>query len=192
MKPLAIDQWDNSLQHVVDDMQGDPINIHRLMANHPELLRAWWPFRMYTVKGGNLDQRDCELIILRVAVLTETWYEWAAHVDRGLVAGLSRVEIDRVAVGPTARDWDERDRLILAAVDELFHDRCITADTLGKLGEYLTERRILDIVSLHGVYMSLACMLKTWDVNIENRLRDRLPADVTEESFAALLATNRY
>ena len=72
MTPLAIDQWDNSLQHVVDDMQGDPLNIHRLMANHPQLLKAWWPLRMYTVKGGDLDRRDCELVILRVAVLTET------------------------------------------------------------------------------------------------------------------------
>ncbi|MEL7186424.1 MAG: carboxymuconolactone decarboxylase family protein [Pseudomonadota bacterium] len=190
MKPLTIDQWDNSLQHVVDDMQGDPLNIHRLLANHPELLRAWWPLRMHSVTGGNLDQRDCELIILRVAVLTETWYEWAAHVDRGLVAGLSRVEIDRVAAGPAARDWDERDRLMLTAVDELFHQRCITPQTLAELGEYLTERRVLDIVSLHGVYMNLACILKTWDVDIESRLRDRLPADVTEDSFAALLAAN--
>lgn len=190
MQPLTIDQWDNSLQHVIDDMQGDPINIQRLMANHPELLRAWWPFRMYTVKGGDLDQRDCELVILRVAVLTETWYEWAAHVDRGLVAGLSRVEIDRVVAGPASHDWDERDRLILLAVDELFHRRQISPDTLKKLGAYLTERRILDIVSLQGVYISLACMIKTWNVDIEDKLRNRLPEDVTEDAFRESLTAN--
>ena len=191
MKPIAIDQWDKSLQHVVDDMQGDPINIHRLMANHPDLLRAWWPFRMYTVKGGDLDQRDCELVILRVAVLCETWYEWAAHVDRGLVAGLSRVEIDRVVEGPSARDWDERDRLILLGVDELYRNRRISPETLENLGAYLTNRRILDIVSIHGVYTSLACMLRTWDVDIEDKLRNRLPEDVTEDAFRELLAANR-
>lgn len=191
MKPLTIDQWDNSLQHVIDDMQGDPINIHRLLANHPELLRAWWPYRMHTVKGGDLDQRDCELVILRVAVLTECWYEWAAHVERGLFAGLSRAEIDRIAVGPSSRDWDERDRLILIAVDELFHQRCMSPETLRELSAYLTERRILDIVSLQGVYASLACMLKTWSVDIEERLRERLPNDVTEASFRELLAANR-
>ena len=191
MKPLAIDHWDKSLQHVIDDMQGDPINIHRLMANHPDLLRAWWPYRMYTVKGGDLDQRDCELVILRVAVLTETWYEWAAHVDRGLVAGLSRVEIERVLTGPASRDWDERDRLILLAVDELYSQRKLSAETLEQLATYLTEKRILDIVSLQGVYVSLACMLRTWNVEIEDNLQHRLPNDVTEDAFRESLATNR-
>lgn len=191
MKPLTIDQWDKSLRHVIDDMQGDPINIHRLLANHPELLKAWWPYRLHSVKGGDLDQRDCELVILRVAVLTERWYEWAAHVERGLIAGLSRMEIDRVAAGPASRDWDERDRLILQAVDELFTERRIVPDTLERLGAYLTERRVLDIVSLQGVYVNLACMLGTWDVEIEDELRERLPDDVTEASFRALLAANR-
>ena len=192
MKPLPIDQWDASLQHIVDDMNGHPINIHRLMANHPEFIKAWWPFRMHSVRGGDLDQRDCELVILRIAVLTKTWYEWAAHVDRGLVAGLSREEINRVAAGPDEPNWDTRDTLLLTAVDQLFEMRRIAPATLVDLGEYFTERRILDLISLQGLYINIACMIGTWGLEIEKELAERLPDDVTEDSFRALLETHGH
>ena len=42
MNPLPVAQWDKRLQNVVDDMGGQPLNIHALMANHPRLLAAWW------------------------------------------------------------------------------------------------------------------------------------------------------
>ena len=162
------------------------------MANHPEFIKAWWPFRMYSVRGGDLDQRDCELVILRIAILTKTWYEWAAHVDRGLVAGLSREEINRVATGPDDPNWDTRDALLLTAVDQLFTTRRIAPSTLVDLGEYFTERRILDLISLQGLYVNIACMIGTWGLEIEKELAERLPADVTEDSFRKLLAANGH
>ena len=87
MKPLPPSQWDPSLQHIIDEMQGRPINLHRLLANHPALLKAWWTYRMYAVHGGSLELRETEILILRVAVHMRAWYEWAAHVDRGLATG---------------------------------------------------------------------------------------------------------
>ena len=192
MKPLPIDQWDASLQHIVDDMNGRPLNIHRLLANHPEFLRAWWRHRKYSVRGGDLDQRDCELVVLRIAVLTGTWYEWAAHVDRGLIAGLSREEIKRIAAGPSHVDWDVRDALLLTAVDQLFCKRRIEPVTLVDLGEYFTERRILDLISLQGLYVNIACMIGTWGLDIEKELAEQLPDDITEDAFRALLAAHGH
>ena len=89
MKPLPISAWDSSLQRVVDDMHGRPLNIHALMANHPRLLNAWWDLRMYLVNGGDLTQRHCELAILCIAVHIKSWYEWASHVVRGIDSGLT-------------------------------------------------------------------------------------------------------
>ena len=57
MEPLPLKQWDQSLQHVLDDMQGRPLNVHSLMANHPEFLNAWWDYRNYSVGGGNPARR---------------------------------------------------------------------------------------------------------------------------------------
>ena len=67
MQKLPPANWDASLQNVLEDMGGQPLNIHKMLANHPGLLAAWWSLRQYLVNGGDLGQRECELAILRVA-----------------------------------------------------------------------------------------------------------------------------
>jgi len=188
MKPLPPDAWDPSLQYIIDAMNGRPIQIHCLLANHPALLKAWWSYRMYSVQGGDLEQRDCELVILRVAVHMQTWYEWAAHVDRGLAAGLSLDEINRIAAGPTARDWNKRDELLIRAVDQLILKRGIDTATRTALDEFFSERQILDVVSLQGLYVTIACMIGTWTIELEDDIARRLPNEISEESFRALLS----
>jgi len=193
MKPVPPDQWDPSLQHIIDDMHGRPIQIHCLLANHPALLKAWWNYRMYSVTGGDLEQRECELVILRVAVHMKAWYEWAAHVDRGLATGLTLDEIYHVAEGPTALAWSDKDAVLLDAVDQLIIDHAIDHTTRTRLETFFSEEQVLDIVSLQGLYVTIACMIGTWPVEIEEHILQRLPEEVSEESFRDLLsAANRH
>ena len=192
MNPLPPDQWDPSLRHVLDDMKGKPINVHSLMANHPDLLNAWWDFRNYSVRGGDLSQRECELVILRVAVHMQTWYEWASHVDRGLAAGLSMDEINRVQSGPSSSEWSTSDALLLKTIDQLVIDRKIDDATQVALADHFSQRQVIDIVAIHGAYITLACMINTWDLQLDDDVRDRLPADLTRATFEQkLLAANR-
>ena len=191
MNPMPPDQWDPSLRHIIDDMHGRPLQIHCLLANHPALLNAWWNYRMYSVKGGDLEQRDCELVILRVAVHMKAWYEWAAHVVRGLEAGLSLAEIYRVAAGPSAAEWGEKDAVLLSAVDQLVVHRSIPPATRTRLEDLFSEKQLIDLVSLQGMYLTIACMIGTWPVEIEEHIAKHLPEEVSEESFRKLLsATN--
>jgi 4-carboxymuconolactone decarboxylase len=192
MNPLPVHRFDPSLKHVIDDMNGRPIRIHCLLANHPDLLNAWWNYRMHSVRGGDLEQRDCELVILRVAVHMQAWYEWAAHVVRGLAAGLSLKEVERVAAGPSAGSWSKQDAALLKSVDQLIANRAIDSETLAVLGEYFSDKQIMDIVSLQGMYLTIACIIGTWDIEIEDHVADQLPESVTEQSFSELiLAANR-
>jgi alkylhydroperoxidase/carboxymuconolactone decarboxylase family protein YurZ len=172
MKPLPLMEWDKSLKHVIDDMNGRPLNVHSLMANHPELLNAWWSFRNYSVRGGSLEQRDCELVILRVAVHMRSWYEWASHVDRGLAAGVSIEEIESVRQGPDAPVWNDHDLLLLKSVDELVTERAISAETLEKLAEHFSENQVMDVIAIHGMYITLGCMINTWGLPLDTHLAD--------------------
>ncbi len=183
--PLPVAQWDASLAQVVEDMKGRPINVHGLMARHPELLRAWWNYRNYSVKGGDLGKRGGELVILRTAVHLRAWYEWGSHVDRGLACGLSMAEIDRVKRGPSAPEWDPRDRLLLTAVDELFADRALSKDLRVQLAEHYATRQVMDIIAIHGMYVILGCMINTWGLDLDAHVAEKLPPEVTREAFEA-------
>lgn len=181
MKPVPIRDWDPSLQHVIDDMHGRPINIHGLMANHPALLNAWWNLRNYLVNGGDLEQRQCELVILRVAVHMKSWYEWGSHVVRGLDSGLSLDEIERVR--GDSNDWDDADSALLTAVDDIAQHNVISEETHRSLARHFTDRQMLDIVLLHGMYLTMGCMINTWDIELDDCVRERLPEQVTRQSF---------
>lgn len=181
MKPLPLKDWDVSLQHVVDDMNGRPINIHALMANHPRLLNAWWDLRQHLVNGGDLEQRHCELVILRVAAHMDSWYEWASHVVRGLDSGLTLDEIDSVRSGNN--DWGNADAILLQAVDELAEDNRISTGTRERLAAHFTEQQMMDIVLLRGMYLTIGCMIGTWGLELDSHVAERLPGSVTERSF---------
>lgn len=181
MKPLSLDLWDDSLRHVIEDMKGRPLNIHALMAHHPRLLRAWWDLRMYLVSGGDLEQRHCELVILRVALHMHSWYEWASHVVRGIDSGLTPEEIEKVRSG--SDDWNDTDAALLQAVDEIVRDHAISAAARDRLAAHFTERQVMDVILLHGMYTSIACMIGTWGLELDEHVRARLPDGTTQETF---------
>ena len=162
MSPVPPDDWDTSLRRVLEDMGGQPLAVHGLMANHPELLSAWWKLRNYTVTGGDLTQRQAELVILRVAWHMRNWYEWGSHVQRALSAGLTESEIECVKRGADAGGWTRPEQLLLAAVDELLAERRLRPELLRELREYYTDRQLLDVIVTNGSYVILGCMLNTW------------------------------
>jgi 4-carboxymuconolactone decarboxylase len=168
LKPLSIEDWDKSIFHVRDDMRGRPLNVHGLMAHNPALLAAWWNLRMHVVRGGGLSDRHRELIVLRVAVQMRAWYEWASHVERGLAAGLTTAEIERIRRGNEDGSWDPDDALVLRAVDDCIQQRGITGSTLRALYERFTPAQILDIIAVHGTYVFLGTIINTWDPGLDD------------------------
>lgn len=186
VKPLPLQEWDESLGFIINDMNGRPINVHRLMAHHPELLKAWWNFRNYSVQGGKLGKRKGELVILRVAIHMKAWYEWGSHVERSLACGLSREEIERVKQGGNAADWEISESLLLIAVDELIATHGLSAQTHQQLREYYNVPQIMDIIAIHGMYVILGCMINTWGLALDQHVKDKLPDDVTREQFEAV------
>lgn len=174
LKVVPTDDWDEALRQVVKDMHGRPLNIHGLMANNPDLLNAWWPFRQHVVAAGALTSRYAELVILRTAVHSGAEYEWLSHVDRGHAAGLSFEEIERVLAGPDAEGWNDADSLVLRAVDELAANQGLQPATRDALATLLGDAGVLDLIAVHGTYVMLACMLNTWDVDLDEHVAARL------------------
>jgi len=190
MQPLPLQEWNESLKDVLDDMHGKPLNVHQLMANHPELLKAWWNYRNYSVNGGDLEQRDCEIVILRVAVKMRCWYEWASHVDRGQLSGLSPAEIEAVLKGPEAAAWSGRDATLLKAVDELIDARRLSAATQKSLAQDFTPNQVMDVIAIQGMYVTLSCMINTWGLELDSSVQHRLPVQTTREAFEAAVDAN--
>lgn len=182
LKPLPVEEWDRSLDAVAADMGNQPLNVQALLAHHPDLLNAWWHLRMHGVSGGELGQRKGELVILRVAVALKSWYEWASHVERGLAAGLTLEEIDKIKHF-SAGDWSREEAALLVAVDELIADFRISEDGYATLREAYTDRQVLDLIAIVGMYLILGSVINTFGLDLDEGVQDRLPETVTRENF---------
>jgi 4-carboxymuconolactone decarboxylase len=166
LAPLPPSQWPEELDSIRQSL-GVPLNIHNIMAHHAGLTRAWMPFRNHIVADSSLEARHRELLILRTAVNCDAAYEWAHHVVRGHEAGLSDDEIQRVKKGPDSPDWRRAERVLLQAADECFRDSEISELCLGELGNHFDECQQLDIITTVGMYMTLATIIKTYNVPME-------------------------
>ena len=165
-KPLAPEHWSTTLNDIRSYLD-NPLNIHSIMAHHPELMRAWMPFRNHVVGKSSLLPRQRELLILRTAHLCRVEYEWIHHVERGLEAGLSKMEIERVKQGPEADAWQADEATLLSAADDCHRHNCISDSTRRRLDEYFTVQQQLDIMVTIGMYITLALIIKTYAVPME-------------------------
>ena len=70
--------------------------------------------------------------------------------------GRSAEEVTRIAKGPDAPGWSEKDRALVGAADELHSQEFITDQTWNTLTRYYNTRQMLDIIFLAGVYATNA------------------------------------
>ena len=138
------------------------------MLRHPVLYQRYTELGVQLFAGA-LSPRDRELIILRTGWLCKAPYEWGEHVKGGKRVGLTQEEIERVTKGSAAVGWDEHDRAILSAVEQLRDDAMVSDETWEVLARRLDERQLIEIPILVGQYQGLAYL--------QNALRLRLDGE---------------
>lgn len=146
---------------------GEPPNVFTTLGRNRRLFRAWLRFAGRLMPFGSFARAETELVILRVAVLCGSDYEWQQHVALAQRAGVAVEEIERVAVGADAPGWTERERLLLRATDELTERHVIAEATWAGLRVHWSERQLIELCFLAGQYAMLAGTLSSLGVQPE-------------------------
>ncbi len=88
----------------------------------------------------------------------------------GQSAGLSDEELEGIKTGDSAHCWNEAEKLILKAADELHEDVFITDDTWTGLERHYSTQQIMDMVFTCGQYRMLAGALNSFGVQLDDDL----------------------
>jgi len=128
----------------------------RTMLRHPGLFARQVDISAELLGKGALPARDRELLVLRVAWLSQAPFEWGEHVHIGKTAGIRGDEIERITQGSNAPGWSEHDAALLRAVDELRADAMISDATWATLEQRYDERQLIELVIVIGQYQTTA------------------------------------
>jgi alkylhydroperoxidase family enzyme len=171
--PLPPEEWPNDLRPLAtftasgEEISIGDLNIVRTLARHPELFQSWGPFGGFLLTRAQLPFEERELLILRTGWNCGSPYEWGQHARIAVNGGISREAVDRVAAGPDAEGWTEREASLLRAADELHANNVISDATWAALATELDERQLIEVCMLVGQYHLVAFMLNSVGVQPE-------------------------
>jgi 4-carboxymuconolactone decarboxylase len=115
-----------------------------------------------------LDRRVTELATLIAARFWTQQYEWQAHREHAMKAGLDPAIADAIAEGrrPTGMKQDEE--IVYELLTETLHNRSVSDATYARAVAKFGEAGVVDLVGLAGYYLMLAMVM--------NMARTALPA----------------
>ena len=138
-----------------------------VLARYPPLAKAFLTFNGYIAAGTALSTRTRELVILRIAWLRRTEYEYVQHMVMARGAGISDADIERVRQGAEATGWQNEEGEIVRAVDEIYNFGRITDVTWTRLSDIFDTRQLMDLIFVVGCYDMLATVILSLDLPLE-------------------------
>jgi alkylhydroperoxidase family enzyme len=127
-----------------------------ILIRHAELYKVHMEVAQKYLSDCEMDIRDRELAILRIAWISRAPFEWGSHVKIAKRNGITSEEVVRVIEGSSSPGWSERDRAIVRAMEELHLDSMITDDTWADLQKFYNDKKLIELVILAGQYKTVA------------------------------------
>lgn len=171
--PLSDEDWPAALA----DMKGGfatGLDVYRVMAHRPELLRAWAPLRQHVVGDTALGAELSEVAILRTGHRLGSEYECAHHISRARRIGMSDARIAAI-LGPLDA-MSETDRVIAAAVDAIFDRHRLDAGEQAAVIALVGTAGLFDLIATVGFYRVLGTILLSFGTPVDAGVAEELAA----------------
>jgi len=143
------------------------MNLFKTMVRHPELMNAWRGFGDRVSALASMTDYDRELVIMRLAVLTNGNYEWAQHYSGAKSAGLTDEQLDAVRTGSGAAGWSDWERTLLTAAEQLHSDAFISDAVYAQLSETYNDQEIMDFIALTAHYFLVAMLTNSLGIQLD-------------------------
>jgi alkylhydroperoxidase family enzyme len=121
----------------------------------------------FALIDANVDTRRRELVILRVAALSDSAYERMQHLPPARKAGWSDADIAAIETGQSSH-LAPADGALLRFVDECVRDVRVSDRTFDAIRKFLSEQEIAEATLLIGYYMMTARFLETLEVDLDD------------------------
>jgi 4-carboxymuconolactone decarboxylase len=141
----------------------------------PKLAGLYQPLGRYLRSGAGPGESVREVCILAIARECDNAFEWAAHEPEALRGGVPQQIIDAIGMrAPT--DMEAPFGTMVELIREAFTARTVSATTYDTAVALLGVRLLIDMVSLAGMYASIAALLTVFDMQLDAGETHLLPS----------------
>ncbi len=163
-QPLSDADWPPELADMLPGFAGR-LNVYRVMAHNPALLRSWAGFRDHVVVKNALGPQRSEVAILRTGHRLGAPYEWNHHVCRGRACGMEDARILSLRGAPEA--MAPEDAVIARAVDDLVDHARLSPPVRAALEALVGTAGMFDVIATVGLYSTLAFIVNSFDTPLD-------------------------
>jgi len=162
---VAPGEMNDEQRELMTEKQAE-LSLFQLTARHPEVLRRLKATGSFANRMTQIADRDRELMILRMAWLWQSEFEWGQHYGMALEAGFTGDDIERIKLGPDADGWSDWDHAVLLAADGLVSDCMIPASSWDTLTTRYSPDDMLEFVIFFGHYTMVATFANTFGLGV--------------------------
>ncbi len=145
------------------------LNVFRTLLRRPKTAKAVSDLLFSLLFGAELSDRRRELVIMRIGWITGCDYEWTQHWPIAQdVYGCTPEELLAVRE-PAASDlFDEGDRAILQATDELVQTGEVTEPTWRRCHDALGDEAAIDLIASIGCWGMISKLARGLHIPLED------------------------
>lgn len=140
--------------------------LQKAMMNYPQFLRSMAPFGKRAIDDTSLPMRVWQIACMRTVWLCDSEYLWSQHRKICLKIGITDEDLRGVAEGPQSGSLQEFDRVIVSAVDDMYHHHRISDDNWGQFDQFGPEGAT-DLILVFGLYVLQSCIARNFGTTLE-------------------------
>jgi len=148
LPPLPDPPTDPILLELQEDTKsrgGEVINLHLTLGHAPKIAKARRALSGALRREAVTPRVLRELVIIRTAQIVRSDYELNQHIPMALKAGLTQQQLHEVANWRGSRLFDEKQRAMLAYVEQLLAGGDVDEVTFATLAKHFSPQEIIEI-----------------------------------------------
>lgn len=174
MQRVPLAAFEPALKKRIEDLWGSPINLYRVLGNHPALACAWTEYAQSIRADTRTPRALRELMILRSGQVQHSEYEWAQHLGMARKAGVREAQIAALATWRESQEFDAKERAALGLLEGVTAGRLDDA-TWAVAAEAFSREELMELVLVAAFYSMVARVLDALRVPLDEDIRDYAP-----------------
>ena len=170
LPPLPDPPTDPILLELQEDTRsrgGEVINLHLTLGHAPKIAKARRALSGALRRNAATPRILRELVIMRTAQIVRSDYEMNQHIPMALKSGLTQQQLDEIATWRDSKLFDEKQRAVLAYVEQLLAGGDVDDATFAALAKHFTPQEIIEISVTATNYYGTGLLTRALRIEIE-------------------------